>query len=99
MLNFFFQITTKALAQSTNTDFTSGPTSSLIDYINGLLKWLIPTLGSIALLMFIWAGYLYITSQGNPDKINFAKELVISTLIGILLLFSIRIIITELGLS
>lgn len=92
------KIFSSALAQSTETDFT-GPVSNLSDYINGVLDWAIPVLGTVALIMFIWAGYIYITSQGNPDKINAAKEIIISTLVGVLLLFSIRLIIDQIGLK
>ena len=100
MFNFFFKLISPVFAQSTMTDFnTKTPTTSLTDYISDVISWAIPVLGSIALLMFIWAGYIYITSQGNPDKINSAKEIVVSTLVGILLLFGIGLIVRQIGLT
>lgn len=98
MLDLFFKLISPALAQpSAPTDF--GDFTSLTDYISAIITWAVPVLGSIALLMFVYAGYIYITSQGSPDKINSAKEIVISTLVGILLLFGIGLIIREIGLT
>ena len=98
MLNLFFKLIPSVSAQpSAPTDF--GNMTSITDYISAIIAWAIPILGGIALLMFIYAGYMYMTSQGNPDKINSAKEIVISTLVGILLLFGIGLIIRQIGLT
>jgi len=96
---FFKLISTVSAQASAPTDFRDEPFTSLTDYISAIITWAIPILGSIALLMFIYAGYIYITSQGNPEKINTAKEIVISTLVGILLLFSIGLIVRQIGLT
>lgn len=98
MFDLFFKFISPVIAQaSAPTDF--GDFTTLTDYISAIITWAIPILGSIALLMFVYAGYIYITSQGNPEKINTAKEIVISTLVGILLLFGIGLIVRQIGLT
>lgn len=74
-----------------------GPATGITDYINGILTWLYPVLGGIALLTFVYAGFLYMTSQGNPENINKAKEYIIVTISGILLLFLARLILQQVG--
>ena len=81
-------------ALAVQTEF--GPAADLAEYINKILTPLMVILGSISFLIVIWAGYLYMTSQGNPDKINLAKDLIIGVITGILFLFLIEIIMRQL---
>jgi len=48
--------------------------------------FLIPIAGIILLLIFIFAGYDFITSQGNPEKIKSAQAKMTSGIIGLVLL-------------
>lgn len=75
-----------------------GPASNAAQYLSLILAWLIPIMGGIALLTFIYAGILYITSQGTPEKINQAKEIIIVTITGLALLFLARLILVEIGI-
>ena len=77
------------------TDF--GQATTLGDYINSVLQWGIPVLGSIAVLMLVYAGYIYMTSQGDQTKVGFAKELIIGVITGILLLFLINVLRNQIG--
>ncbi len=56
------------------------------NYITILYKWFLPFAGGVAVLMIIYAGYLYITSQGNPDNIKTAKDYIIGALVGLMLI-------------
>jgi len=47
---------------------------------------LIPISGVILLLVFIWAGYDFMTSEGNPEKIKSAQAKITTGIIGIVLL-------------
>lgn len=44
--------------------------------------------GPVAIFFLSWAAYLYITSQGDEDKIKKAKNILVSTFIGTLLLLA-----------
>ena len=51
----------------------------------------------LAILMIIWGGYKYITSQGNPDVLTEAKEIIWGTIIGLLVLGLGWLIISSIG--
>jgi len=55
--------------------------------------FLIPISGVILLLIFIWAGYDLMTSQGNPEKIKSAQAKITSGVIGVVLLVSAFLIV------
>lgn len=84
----------KAFAQ-VNTDF--GPANNVTDYVGNIMAWVIPVIGTLAVLMIIFAGYIYMTSQGNPDRINTAKEILVGVIVGVALLFLIRLILSSVG--
>lgn len=85
----------KAFAYTTDI----GQASGIGQYVNLILQWAVPILGTIAILMTIYAGYTYMTSQGNPEAINRAKDIMIGVITGILLLFLIGIILSTIGIK
>lgn len=91
--------TTKATtcAKGVNTEF--GLACNLADYVNLILKWALPVVGGLAVLMIIYAGYIYMTSQGNPEAVAKAKDIIIGVAIGVLLLFLIGVILGTLGIT
>lgn len=93
MINKFLILIGKAHAIPTE----FGPAENLGDYVNLILPSLIGVLGSIAFLVFIIAGYIYMTSQGDQAKIGLAKELMIGAITGILLLFLIGVLKNQIG--
>jgi len=44
--------------------------------------------GSIALIFFVWGGFLWLTSQGNPDKIKQGTKTLVWATIGLVVVFS-----------
>jgi len=50
--------------------------------------FLIPIAGVILLLIFIWAGYDFMMSEGSPEKIKSAQAKITTGVIGIILLVS-----------
>lgn len=73
--------------------------NNLKEYSEKLYVWSIGIAGSLAIIMLIYAGYLYVTSMGNPDQINSAKEIIIGALSGLLLLILASLILRSLGVS
>ena len=72
----------------------SGNKAALADYINNLYSsYLLPIGTVIAVGMFIYAGIKYTTSSGSPDKISEAKEIFVTTLIGLVVLLLASLII------
>ncbi len=60
--------------------------SSVGQLVTEIYKWVLVLGVPLGTLMFIYAGYLYLTSQGNPDNIKTAKDIIISTLVGFALI-------------
>lgn len=77
----------------TQTEF--GNAQNLGDYISNVFTWVIHLAEALAVLMLVYAGYLYMTSQGNPDGINQAKDIIIGVVTGIILLFLIEVILVK----
>jgi len=50
----------------------------------------------LAFLGVIYAGYIYITSQGQPDRINEAKAWIVAAVTGVVLILLVPVIINEL---
>ncbi len=50
-------------------------------------------IGSIALIMFIIGGVMFLISGGNQEKVSKAKKLMISAVIGLLIVFASYLII------
>lgn len=45
-------------------------------------------IGSLALLMFVWGGFLWLTSAGNSDQVTKGKNTMIWAAIGLITIFS-----------
>lgn len=56
---------------------------SLINYIRNLVYFIG---GSIALIMFIWAGVTFMTAEGDPDKLKAARQRLIYGVIGVIII-------------
>ncbi len=83
-------------AYAIETEF--GEAKNLTEYINLIMPWILGIASSLAVLMMIYAGYIYMTSQGNPEATGRAKDIIIGVISGVLLLFIIEIILNQLGI-
>jgi len=63
-------------------------TRTLYDTITGVINVLLGFLGVIAVGIMIYAGFLWMTSQGNPDKIDRAKKMMVNGVIGLVIILS-----------
>src|SRR3989338_7709720 len=64
----------------------AGGINTIGDLVNRVVQFLIPLAALILLLVFIWAGYDYMMSQGNPEKLKSAQAKLTTGLIGFVLL-------------
>ena len=62
------------------------------DWIKAFYTFSIRLGGVLTILMLIFAGYKYMTSQGNPTAINEAKDILIGSLSGYALLLLVSLI-------
>jgi len=62
--------------------------------VQGIVNIALPVAGIVALILFVIAGYKMITSQGNPDKLKDAKDMITNAVIGLVfILLSVGILV------
>ena len=67
-------------------------------YIRSFYGFTITLGASLAGLMIISSGYIYLTSQGDTTKLNKAKEIFTGSFLGFILLLSVSAILRWIGL-
>jgi hypothetical protein len=68
----------------TNPTNTNLPEGTLMEIITNLMQWLLIIVGVVAVIAFLIAGLLYLTSAGDEGRIEKAKEAMIAAIIGII---------------
>ncbi len=63
-------------------------TRSVYDTISGIINIILGFLGTIAVLLFLFGGFKWLTSQGSSDKIDEAKKLMGAAVVGIAIIFA-----------
>ncbi len=62
-------------------------------FLGDLLRWAVGVGSGIAFLLIVYAGFMIMTSSGNPERLKAGQELLTSALSGlVLLVFSIFIL-------
>jgi hypothetical protein len=62
-------------------------------FLGDILRWAVGIGGGIAFLLILYAGFMVMTSAGNPERLKAGQELLTSALSGlILLIFSVFIL-------
>ncbi len=70
---------------------TVPPTTSTTDFstlVGKVLEWVLSVAGSIALLMLVAGGIMYITSAGNEQKIATSKKIITWTILGLMIVLA-----------
>jgi hypothetical protein len=57
--------------------------SGALGVINKIATWFLTIVVAIAVIMFVYAGFLYLTSGGDDEKIKSAKNYLLYGIIGI----------------
>jgi hypothetical protein len=88
-----------ALAQGTASDdfgtdvlqgikTSGGGTRDLYTMLAGIINTALYFLGGIAVLLFLYGGFKWFTSQGNSDQIDSAKKIMGSAVVGLAIIFA-----------
>lgn len=72
--------------------------SSLGDIIGQLIPFLFGLAAMLALLFLIWGGIKYMMAQGDPKQLDAAKNTITGAIIGLVVILSVSIIYTLIGL-
>lgn len=75
-----------ALTNLADLQGTSGlPTGDLYDTIGGIINILLGLIGLILVVLIVYAGFLWMTAQGDSKKVDTAKSIITNAVIGILI--------------
>lgn len=69
---------------------------SLCDFLIGfsnIAQWLLSILGSVALLFFIYGGFVWLTAGGNEERIKRGRDILTHTVIGVIIVLAAWLII------
>ena len=61
---------------------------SIIVIIARIIRFFLGLLGIVVVILFLYAGYLYMTARGEPGPIEKAKKIFQQTIIGMIIIFS-----------
>lgn len=85
-----FIYTAPAAAEETTTGLPN-PLGKLTDpreIIGNVIKAMLGVTGSLALLVFIFGGFTWVTSAGNEEKIKKGKEMILWAALGLVVIFA-----------
>ena len=63
-------------------------TTEVGDLINQIIKVALGIIGALTLLMFVWGGFQWLTSAGNPEKVSAGTQTMIWAVIGVVLVLA-----------
>lgn len=63
-------------------------TGGIPQLISNIIKAAVGVVGALALLVFVYGGFLWLTSGGDPAKVKDGKEAMKWTAIGLVVVFS-----------
>lgn len=63
---------------------TGLPVTPLFEIINSVMLWVLALIGVIAVISFVIAGILFLTSAGNEDQIATAKRAFVNAIVGVI---------------
>lgn len=78
------------LQQSLNTTSTSAGLTSkpLPELVGSFIASALGLLGVVLVVLVIYAGFIWMTAQGNDEKIKKAKGMITSAVIGMIIIFA-----------
>ncbi len=68
--------------------FTPIGQASIPQIIGRIIRGVIGLTGVLALAMFIYGGFMWMTAAGNSDQVGKAKKTVVWSVLGLVLIFS-----------
>lgn len=58
------------------------------EIVVSVINWILGILALIAVVLVIYGGFLWMTASGNPDKVDKAKKILISAVIGLVIILA-----------
>ncbi len=67
---------------------STGGNNSLVQIIGALIGTVLVLLGVLLVVFILWAGFIWMTSQGEAGKTKKAKDMIYQSIIGLLIIFA-----------
>lgn len=74
--------------QQTGSQVTMLSQASLPEFAATIVSALLSLLGIVFIILLIYGGFLYMTSQGTEDKIKQAKKLITAAIVGLVIIIT-----------
>jgi hypothetical protein len=81
----FAQVTAEAPSSILN---QTGGEGNIKNFVNNIINFILGFLGFLCVIFIIYAGFLYVTSQGADDQIGTAKNIILYCAIGVVIIFA-----------
>ena len=81
---------------------TTGGVSQIQTFIESIVQVMITLAGAVSVGFFVWGGFGYITSSGNPEKLDQSKKTIMYSGLGLAIVlgaFVLSGIVTQLATS
>lgn len=75
-------------AGETGADFAPATKISVSEYIGSIIQYLLSFLGVIFICLIIYGGFLWMTAAGDSEQITKAKDIIMSSVIGLVIIIS-----------
>lgn len=62
--------------------------NDLVSTVSSIIQVLLGFLGILAVLLILWGGFIWMTAAGDDAKVDKAKKLIMSGIIGIVIIFA-----------
>lgn len=82
------QVTIENFGTSNLNNLLVYSTKNVYETVSNIINIILSFLGALAILLFLYAGFKWLTSQGNTDKIDEAKKLMGAAVMGIAIIFA-----------
>ena len=89
-----------SLIASTPAFAQTGGVSQIESFIQSVIQVMITLAGAVSVGFFVWGGFGYITSSGNPEKLDQSKKTILYSAIGLAIVlgaFVLSSIVTQLA--
>jgi hypothetical protein len=67
--------------------------NDIVQLIINVSDWILGVVGSVALLFFVYGGFVFIFSGGSEEKVKQGKQILIGSIIGLFIVFGSFLII------
>lgn len=72
---------------------TCNDVNDLLQFGINVGRWIFGLLGSFALVMFVYGGFVWVLSGGNPERVKKGRNIVVAAVVGLVIAFGAYILI------